>query len=481
MSTAHKFPAATAEKRSTGNENSHGALMREMGAENGYYDPIPPDQYMAFLEPGFSLSPSGQRLLACLRSHTIRAKSGGRTPWAAVGKRPMKLKDFAVELEWEKPRVSKAWAELEDFGLARKDEQGRLRLAGKVQPKSAVLRRQIEGEDNGENDGDFEKKVSCTDNFPDYLLLQFQQLNEKRRSQAVFGYDALQKWRKNAEAEAMQLVRSKLQQVEDQYWQNFGIEARRVEKKTTAAAPRGIVTLDLLQQPELVVQNFLELAVQNAEEALYTGKADTVQQPGPYIGRETNQSESSSSTQGPPARTKQNPLPTPTTTKKAPASSSPQTKTKTGLDGSAADRAIVAQALDPYALPEPQAIADLMRCCQEAAPDVSPAEIAQAIEIKAPLSNGRVIGFLLTALPAFFANGGVDLLREQSRKREPASCPTESDNSPTGEWQRLLTFIQEFPDHPDTPLLREDLRSLAAEFPAHELAAATRAELKAND
>src|SRR3954465_9241931 len=113
------------------------ALILEMGGdrEDGY-DPIPPQQYLAFLDKNVILSNRAHRLLAWVRAHTLRPKRHGRRPPFASDERlPLQLKDAAEDLDWKKEAASRVWAELEYAGFVRKDDRNRLWLCGKVKPR----------------------------------------------------------------------------------------------------------------------------------------------------------------------------------------------------------------------------------------------------------------------------------------------------------------------------------------------------------
>ncbi len=58
-------------------DSTHTQLMQAMGAKS--FDPIPPDQYLYFLDEDETAE---QRLLAWLRSKTIRGRRSGPTAYA---------------------------------------------------------------------------------------------------------------------------------------------------------------------------------------------------------------------------------------------------------------------------------------------------------------------------------------------------------------------------------------------------------------
>jgi hypothetical protein len=232
-------------------------LVRAMGAE--WYDPIPTEQYTCFLDEEFTLTPRAHRMLACVRSHTIKGKKGGRTPYMHEGKRAMLLKDVSAELGLDASATLKVWGELEANGLVRRDEKGRLWLCGKVKRKERT-----HGEDANEQeteglDPETEWKKFCTDNLPQYLAKQFQQLTKNKRPQATKDFLTWKDYEKTVEAAAMYAAREGVQKARDKDLAGrYGIKVRRHEKKEPKPEKTPVVQLSLLWLPELSVQNFGE-------------------------------------------------------------------------------------------------------------------------------------------------------------------------------------------------------------------------------
>ncbi len=211
--TAVRKPAGSEGRdRSAVDENL--VLVRKMGAP--WYDPIPTEQYTCFVDPVFTLTPRGHRMLALLRSYTIRGKGpqSGRTPYAHDGRRTLHLKDFAAELGLEPAAAYKVWRELEEAGLGRMDEKKRLWLTGKVSP-----RRQTKGEDEEalepELTEDQQWEKLCTDNFPAYLAEQFQCVSKTERHSVHTDVESWDKYEKRAAAEAMDAARKQVQTLRD--------------------------------------------------------------------------------------------------------------------------------------------------------------------------------------------------------------------------------------------------------------------------
>ncbi len=356
-------------------------LVRGMGAD--WYDPIPPDQHGCFLDPEFTLTPRGHRLLACLRSHTIRAKKGGRTPYAQEGRRTLYLKDLAAELDWDMAATLKVWAELEDHGLARRDDKQRLWLCGKVNPKRRKNGEIVEGVLDEEQ----EWQKFCTDNFPTYLAKQFQQLSKTDRASAHTDVEAWEGYEKRAAAEAMAAAREQVQKLRDQHFaERYQIKMRRFERKMSPDAPprpEPIVELSLLRTPKLSVQDFSANSVQDENGTLYNVQNDGVQTTPNKEVRSFKQSDIYSSS-----------------------SSSSEMR----------------EALSEYGTVDDDVPDQLLTACRRKAPDCTGSEVIHFIHEKGKLITDRVgnpIGFLLVAVPKCFEPEPLRQYREKGAMQMP--------------------------------------------------------------
>lgn len=268
----------------TGDKNL--ALILEMGGDREQgYDPIPPDQYLAFLDDEIQLSPSGQKGLAWMRKWTLRAKRCGRTSYAASdGRRPLKLSDMATECRFTAPQASKVWRELEEAGFVRRDDTDRLCLNGRVRPR----RKSSEDEEMSE------AEKFCTDNLPRYLYEQFQQLPENVYDRATLAYFNAVKYLKRLKADAIAGARD----VEEEYLATvlamFGITFRRHEREEIAEEllpeekrPVVKVKFEAIAPPpvpeKLSVQNFSTEPVQATNPTPYNVENEPVQGSQPYI------------------------------------------------------------------------------------------------------------------------------------------------------------------------------------------------------
>ena len=271
----------------TGDKNL--ALILEMGGDREQgYDPIPPDQYLAPLEMEIQLSPSGQKGLAWMRKHTLRAKRCGRTSYAATdGRRALKLSDMATECKFTAPQASRVWRELEECGFVRRDESDRLCLNGRVRPRR----------NSGEDEELSEAEKFCTDNLPRYLYEQFQRLPENDYHRATTAYFQATKYLKRLKADAIASARD----VEEEYLAtilaSFGITFRRHEREEPAAdllpeekRPVVKVKFEAIAPPpipepvpeKLSVQDFSTDPVQATNPTVYNVENEPVPDSHPY-------------------------------------------------------------------------------------------------------------------------------------------------------------------------------------------------------
>lgn len=261
------------------------ALILEMGGDQSEgYDPIPPAQYLAFLNKDLRITPSAQEMLAWLRKWTIRARKGGRTPYAADGpNRPLRLKDAGEELKWQPPQVSKVWGALEDAGLVRKDEKDRLFLCGKVTPRRKLHAADLE--DENEYEGMTEHEKFCCEMLPHYAWRQFRRLPPELRRRAAVEYWEMDVFYRRVKAEAMAGARDAEEEAKENLLRAYGVSMRRHDRKApkTAEAPRNpVVKVQVIGKPELTVQNFSAASVQATNDELYTAENGPVQGSYPY-------------------------------------------------------------------------------------------------------------------------------------------------------------------------------------------------------
>ncbi|MGH9343138.1 MAG: hypothetical protein ACRD19_05190 [Terriglobia bacterium] len=249
------------------------ALVRQMGAD--WYDPIPTEQYACFEDPEFTLTDRGHRMLACRRSHTSRARKGGRTPYATKDGKMLKRPRLGALLGWDESATNKVWKELVEHGLVREDEKGRLWLCGRVSWQKKEDDEYLPADDPY-IDSLWEK--FCTDYFPSYLATQFQQLSKNERPRLHPDIEAWEAYEKQVVAGAVAAAREAVQQRRDEYLaKTYRVKVRRFERKPEEGAPKPVVQLSLLWEPELSVQNSEPKSVQGAKAGLYKVENGNVQ------------------------------------------------------------------------------------------------------------------------------------------------------------------------------------------------------------
>lgn len=260
--------------RPTPNERDENLeLIRQMGAD--WYDPIPTEQYACFEDPEFTLTDRGHRMLACLRSHTIRARKDGRTPYATRDRHILKRPRLGALLGWDESNTNKVWKELADHGLVREDEKGRLWLCGRVSWKKKT-------DDDPQSPEDpyidslWEK--FCTDHFPGYLASQFQQLSKNERPHLHTDIEAWNAYEKQVQSQAMAAAREEVERRKDAYLaERYRVTVRRFERKAGEGKSESVVQLSLLREPELSVQNFGANSVQGLKAVCTTSENEVVQ------------------------------------------------------------------------------------------------------------------------------------------------------------------------------------------------------------
>lgn len=276
--------AATATATTTSDKNL--ALILEMGGDpTEGYDPIPPAQYLCFLNKDIRITPSAQMLLAWMRKWTLRARKGGRSAFASDGpKRPLRLKDAGEELQWQPPQVSRVWAELEDAGLVKKDEKDHLYLCGTVTPRRKLNAADVDA-DEADDYGDMtEHEKFCCEMLPHYVWRQFKRLDPGTRRRAAVDYWEAEIYLKQVKAASVKSTRDYEEEYIERTLAPYGITLRRHEKPKAAAevtdAPR--VKVEIINERKLSVHNFSADPVQATNDELYTAENETVQGSYPY-------------------------------------------------------------------------------------------------------------------------------------------------------------------------------------------------------
>ena len=270
--------------------------MREMGSRA--FDPIPPDNYLYFVHD--ESAPPLQRALAWVRAHTIRY--GHRSPFCVdEDGNELTLEHMAADFKWSVKHARCTWEDLEDRGLVKLDRHKRLCLKGDTPLPTAPP--------DDDEDSELDNAKNLYRFFPKYLAKQIQQLSEDARRRLIRDYRVYTKFQDRVKAEVMAKARAIEEEMDAQFFAQFGIEVRR--NKKTRENGNNVVQITLNDMPENVVQVF-QNPVQPDSAILYNAKNGAVQDLHPIYTEKTEKTEtlssSSSSVEEPPE---------PTTTKKS--------------------------------------------------------------------------------------------------------------------------------------------------------------------
>lgn len=253
-----------------------GALMSAMGGDQ--WDPFPPGQYLAFLDPKVQLSPRGRNALAWLQSNCLRPKRKGRTPYATDERgKSLRLKDLGVFFSWDPPATTRVWKEIEDADFAHKDEKGWLWLHAEPNPTGKSTRKEVD------------KDPLNADRLPKYVIEQIRDYPEERRRRIARMWQKLDELETDAIADAVFAVRDQYADRRAAILAQEGVSLRRHASTAEDEAKREIRRA-MVHLPELSVQVFFdtleEQPVQPIESTVYTEENDDVQDGYPYSLKE---------------------------------------------------------------------------------------------------------------------------------------------------------------------------------------------------
>lgn len=271
---------------------SHIELMREMGATE--YDPLMPDQYLFRLDPAMKLSSVAQQLHAWLLWMTVHLhKPGGRTAFAAWADRPLGLKDAAHDLGHDLPAISKAWRELEEKRVARRDEKKRLYPCGKVNFKRLTHR-----ESAKKLNGEEKVKLFVQTTYAPYIAKRLEQLSESERNSFIARHARVEQAEDEAIAEVTAQVRASFAPVRKALLATIAVKPRELEKrrhKTERRVPELKVSLQLELPKFEFVQTTSEQqnghSVQSEKPGLHKPENGSAQTPHPYRTEKSEKSE----------------------------------------------------------------------------------------------------------------------------------------------------------------------------------------------
>lgn len=218
-------------------------LIRRMKSPNGY-DPIPPAQYLYFLDDPDPV----QRVLAWLRSKTIRLEHRQHYAVDSSG-RALNIQDLANDCfngDWT--NANRALAATEARKLAARDQAGRLLLCGDV-PRRDLRQTQ-------ENKADGKQRPVCTNwlefctnwSPPTYMREQVTQRSLSDRDKFAREYSTFLRWADDVEADAMAAARREIEAREKAFLEKRGIQKRNGKKHPPKRASS--VHLTLLAEPD---------------------------------------------------------------------------------------------------------------------------------------------------------------------------------------------------------------------------------------
>lgn len=238
-------------------------LMEHMGSDKGS-DPIPPDQYLYFLND----SDPRQRMLAFVRSKTIRHGHRCRYCVDEHGQ-PIILEQVAAHFSWTMKYARAIWLELENEGLVFEVE-GRLHLSGKVTlPPDPEKCNPTE-------------KGFCTESFADYLTHQIEQLEPDVRAKFDRDYQTYSRYERKVKAEAVALARSLLEPRQAQFFARFGIDVKHYKKRRNGEG-KEMLKVEWAELPDEFVQILQTDSVQTEIPNSYNAKNGSVQNSYPLV------------------------------------------------------------------------------------------------------------------------------------------------------------------------------------------------------
>ncbi len=465
MSAHHTLPIPRKAPRSEG-EGVHAELMRQIGAKS--YDPMPSTQHRWLMDIS---NPPPMRIMGFLYSVTIGAgKELKRSAYARDERGPVKVERVAGEFGWTVSRTNVYLRQLEETGHIRVDEKGWIWLGGAVEEPRRT---------HSEDEGDKEREKEGADLWPyigdEEFSLYLHQLSKngpddstraaaRASAQRTAELEALEK---RAIAEAKAIIRAQISARIDEEKKAVRFPVGEGRGRPRKERPDLVIQLTLLP---LTINGHISEAISVHNSKTTSGqKENTSGQNGSYIEEQSTENTEKTLRSAPEenereisaSSSSEKSLPNPTTTIDAHQKPVEQANVKPSIT-TADERRIVAEAVMPFAIPDRQSTTELIIRCRQAAPDVTAEEIAVAIGEKAPLARGpRPIGFLLTAVPPLFADGGLEEIRGRA-PRPVEEPPVPQEPSEECEIETLTQLLEAFPNHKDVPEMQARLAALKA-------------------
>lgn len=264
MSAPRKPAARESEQRERADWfDSNLELIQAIGGSE--YDPLAPDQYLFRLDPAMKLSHVAHQLHTWVLWLMIHLKKpGGRTPYAAWGGRAVGLQDAKQDLKRDMPAISKAWRELGEKGLCRKDDEGRLVACARVKYRMPAHAKPKAKNQAGEETVKLfvQTTNSLLAQFPKYVKKRVEALPEEDRD----AFFELQKRIDAAEDQAIAAVtaqvREKFAPIRKAHLATVGVKQVKLKK---GKPKKAIAEPDLQVELQLKLPDF-GLFVQTTEE-----------------------------------------------------------------------------------------------------------------------------------------------------------------------------------------------------------------------
>jgi hypothetical protein len=192
------------------------AFAEALGSREGV-DPIPPSQYLFFLDKG---QPALQRFLAWVRSKTLRYREqrnggDGRRAWCVDSRgKELHLADAARELGWPRPFATKVCKEAEKLRLVRREGR-RIFLVGDVPAPDT-------------------ENVICTDNILRFLPPRLNKIIEswpaEKRAEFAAVWIPATELSESLQARHMAEARNTVTRMYDTIFDHFGLPKKHLKQ-----------------------------------------------------------------------------------------------------------------------------------------------------------------------------------------------------------------------------------------------------------
>jgi hypothetical protein len=225
---------------------SNTELMKQMGSDNGAWDPEPPDQWRYQMLHGETPQ---ARLIGWVKAHTVAM--GHQTPYATDEHgQPLTIKHVIADLDWNRKHAEHTLREAVKAGLIQWDagpkRTGQIILSALVPSVHLTDFKQSRSEDG-----------VCTDSkspllrLAPYIREQIEHLPADTRKRFEQWYaKEYTPWKLKAEADAMDAVRRRTEQVQFSALAALQVKVKQGKKRRPAAET--VVAVEIQTTPEFV-------------------------------------------------------------------------------------------------------------------------------------------------------------------------------------------------------------------------------------